>query len=187
RFPADVTAAEGGRNRPGGPLATAAPDGTQDFGHVDSVIDGAPDVGIVEGPATVVEGDIHCPERRFSLQPLRVLLLPPRGLPERDFGHRYPTGEKLGGAGQRLGDDAHGQRLACGRPSPIIGIRRKSQIIIVLPGDKPPRARADGTLAEVGRKGRGYDRRDRHREEIGRASCRERGDVRVWGGGWRRE
>ena len=132
------------------------------------MIDGASDVGIVERPATVVEGDVHRPERRFPLQPLRVVLLPPRGLPERDFGHRYAAREKLGGARQRLGDDAHGQRLACRRPSPVVRIGRKPQIVIVLPGDKPPRARADGTLAEVGRKGRGYDRRDRHREELGK-------------------
>src|SRR5207247_9785327 len=93
-----------------------------DFVYVDRAIDRATDVGITERAAAVVQRDIQGPERGFPLEPLRVLLLPPGGLPKRDLGHGYPAGEKFSGARERLRDDANGQRLAGGRPSPVIGI-----------------------------------------------------------------
>src|SRR2546430_12522336 len=122
----------------------------------------------------LVHGDVAArvrPVRFLPRRPVRVEVLP-EGVPRRERGRREDLELHSGGEGERVGGDRRGPE---GRVRPLDGLGQDAEVAyrveLTLERDAllSPRA-ADDLQALVEPLARLL-----HREEIGRASCRERG------------
>ena len=120
---------------------------------------------VAQRAAPVVERDVYHPQGRLLDQPVGVLAAPPRRFAERHLDDGEPPRLELGRARERLGDDAHHQRVGRRGAAPVVGVAREQEVVVVLPGDEPPGA--GSPPHRLVRSGRGNDARHGHRQEFG--------------------
>src|SRR6266568_2604195 len=94
----------------------------EDLRQIHGMVDRPPHAGVAQRTAPVVQRHVHHAQRRLLDQLAGPLRAPARRLPERNFDHAQPTGLELRGAGERLRDDPHRERVAGRRAAPIARI-----------------------------------------------------------------